>query len=129
MFNAVPSPRPTTDGTSGQHVGGVVEMASPFDSRIVLALDPKAFDFHVDFAMDSPEFAVELVMEMAWRRGYCVDLGADPYEQTVMLDDMTMRTYLVPIEPVRDTPLEAILPDLNLTAYGPFSGFMEAVTA
>lgn len=120
LDSAIPSPR-------NPFVGGGFTSVSAIDSRVKLYVDPLRFDFHIEFHTDASPYALESMLETAWLRGYCVDNGADFYEQTEMLDDTLMRVYLVPVEPVRDTAMEEDLPDLSTTAYGPHSGFMEAI--
>lgn len=112
-----------------QHVGSKTVLVSPFDSRIKLCINPADFDFHIEFPMLAAPADLEDATEQAYMRGYVVDTGADLYEQAEIISEDTMRIYLVPAEAVRDTPLEENLPDLSTTAYGPFSGFMEAVSA
>lgn len=125
MLNNLPMPRRSIE----QHIGEPVTMTCPFDPRVKLHINPVDFEFYVEFHIESLPGYIESMTELAWERGYCEDAGTDPYELTMMVDETTMRTYLCPVEPVRDTALENTLPDLSTTAYGPHSGFMEAVTA
>jgi len=128
MFhNDLPLPRRSAEAI--QHLGQPVTMACPFDPRVKLHINPVETEFYIQFHVESSPENIESMTELAWTRGYCEDAGSDPYDVTVMIDETTMRTYLCSIEAVRDTPLEENLPDLTKTAYGPHSGFMEAVSA
>lgn len=116
---------------------------SPFCKILWLTIDPVQFDFHIDFHTKTPTFALALMRERAFRLGYVEDIEddqTDPYDQAEMLDDCdcspvdsygmptcTMfRLYLAHKDAIPDTQ-EWMMPDLSQTAYGPHSGFMEAV--
>lgn len=121
------SPRRSTESLP-QYIGGVFDSVSPFDPRCKLHIDPIACDTHIEYHTDAPLYAINSLVLLAHSRGYVVDDDHDPLYDDVYVSDGVWRTYLVPSEPVRDVPLEASLPDLSLTACGPHSGFMEAVT-
>jgi len=116
------APEPTFIGTA-------FDATSYSDDRCKLHIDPAAFDAHVEYHTDAPQWAINALIDLARGRGWVVDDDHDPLCDDVYVSDGVWRTYLVPADPMRDGPLEASLPDLSLTAYGPHSGFMEAVTA
>lgn len=109
--------------TSGQDRSFVLH--SPFDEKIMLNLDFAEYEGWIDWHVDSPEFACKLMVELARRRGWMVIPDCENED----LGNGWWRCYLVTIEVIYDMPdWSETMPDLTMTAYGPMSGFMEAIS-
>lgn len=129
--NTVPLPG-LSDQTFGHELMGsfYAHLGSPFCKHLHLHLDPEGFDFHIEFhETETPTFAIALMRETAFRRGYVQDceIGADPYDSEEFMGDGIWRVYLTPKDPISDKRNED-MPSLIETAYGPYSGFMEAMS-
>lgn len=110
-----------------------------------LSLEPAAQDFHIEFHSRGNPTDLARIRSEAFSRGFVEDDEADPCDMQefvgecwecagyctvsacATLHECTIwRVYLIH----RDTLYvieEYDMPDLSLTAYGPFSGQMEAV--
>jgi hypothetical protein len=98
------------------------QATSPFDARVRLRLDEDEEEpSYIEFHEDAPDVAISYFRALALRKGFVEDPFVDWSDNIVGTDyDGTWRIYLI-----REC---ALMPDLGPTAYGPHSGYMEAVT-
>jgi hypothetical protein len=112
---------------------GVVVIPSAFDARAKLHINDDEYEAFVEFHEETaPAVRRELLASAAARGWEEEDSEVDDYDTTVYLDGGMVRVYLA----TRDSRFDGFevpaqrhyeMPDLTLTAYGPFSGVMEAV--
>jgi hypothetical protein len=132
--------------SSGRHRAPEVAASatiSLYDHRVQLHVDRANVTHYIEFHEDSPPAARHDMILLARSRGLVPDDGgrADPYDNAVPVgefvhvpgqppqDSGVLRLYLVTADTIPDIPFQrSSMPDLSPTAYGPFSGFMEAVT-
>lgn len=112
--------------------------------KAVLHLDPETEDFHIEFHTREDPAKIDRARLEAFLHGFVEDDG-DPYDMQEFVGDclecasycttpgcITLhvcaiyRLYLVHRDALTDIE-EYDMPSLVPTAYGPFSGFMEAV--
>lgn len=114
---------------------GVIVVHSAFDARAKLHINDDEFEAYIEFHEEtSPQVRADLI-GTAWARGWEEDDEdglTDSYDTHVYVGDGLWRIYLC----TRDNRFDGFeipaqrgyeMPDLTLTAYGPFSGVMEAV--
>lgn len=111
---------------------GVVQVISEDDHRIKLHIHDTEYEAWFQYHEASDRHDVEAIVLSARSRGWVED--ADPeayYDMRHYMGDGIWRVYLQTADTRYDEnngrPGDDDMPDLSQTAYGPHSGFMEAV--
>lgn len=109
----------------------VIEIESPMDRRVKLHINDADTMYWIEFHEESDPTYIDAMLRTAGRKGYVEDRDEDPTDMRELMEDGIWRLYLVTAEWRYDIPTprggDKTMPDLSLTAYGPMSGFMEAV--
>jgi hypothetical protein len=102
------------------------DLVYPLDPRCKLHIDREGEDYYIEINDESADYALTDLKGMAREHGLMFDAG-DP--QMIAETEDGVRFYLSVIETTPDipTPRSAMPLDFESTAYGPLSGFMEAV--
>lgn len=101
---------------------------STSDARCYLHVDRERQVFYVEFHEDSSPWVINGLRAIGASHDLMVDDGGDDYDALVDLGVGVLRQYLVPCDPTPAIPTpRRVMPDLSLTAYGPFSGEMPVV--
>ena len=116
MTTHLPEPRPATETEM------IFTDISRFDPRVRLHLNPdEEEESYIEYHEDSSDVAMRLSTRLAARKGFIPDPFCDWEDNHVGIDyEGTWRLYLI--------QERNLMPSLEPTAYGPHSGFMEAVT-
>lgn len=120
------------DNTSGRaRQRGVTRLTSEFDPRCTLHINDAEYEAWIEFHEETYPTVRKLLLQSAWSRGWEEDVEddlTDDYDSNVYMGEGLWRTYLITRDGRPDIPLpRGEMPDLTLTAYGPFSGVMEAI--
>lgn len=106
-----------------------VRIPSRFDTRTTLHIDRANYAFWIEYHEDTTLYALRNMKHLAYSKGLIEDPEEDVLDMTEHFGNGMVRLYLVTRETCPDVPFDrSSMPDTERTAYGPLSGFMEAVT-